>query len=80
VSHIPDLEEDLQATSDALLRDVERLRDLEREKRTLDVQDPRVAELSAQIEQLSRRTHIKSAAEHESVEELQGRTGQDEAP
>jgi hypothetical protein len=68
---VPDLEDDLQATSDALLRDLDRLRELEEEKRTLDVHDPRVAELSIEIEELTRRTYVKSTAEREIVAELQ---------
>jgi hypothetical protein len=68
---VPDLEDDLQATSDALLRDLDRLRELEEEKRTLDVRDPRVAELSIEIEELTRRTYVKSTAEREIVAELQ---------
>lgn len=66
-----ELEDDLQATSDALLDDLERMRTLEVEKRALDPLDPRVAALSLEIEELSRRTQVTSTAEREIVEEIQ---------
>jgi hypothetical protein len=69
---VPDLEDDLQATSDSLLRDLERIRVLEEEKRLLDPHDPRAAELAARIEELTRRTRVTSQAEREIVEEIQG--------
>ena len=68
---MPDLEDDLRATSDSLLRDLERMKALEQEKLSLDPTDPRAAELSAQIEELARRTQTTSAAQREIVDEIQ---------
>jgi hypothetical protein len=76
---VANLEEDFQATSDALLRDLEQIREMEEQKRLLDVRDPRVAELSARIEELTRRTHVKSKAESQIVAELQQTPGPERA-
>jgi hypothetical protein len=43
----------LRATSDALLRDLERLAALEQEKRELSPDDPRMVEVAAQVESLA---------------------------
>lgn len=74
-----ELQDDLQATSDALLHDLERMRRLEEEKRALDPLDPRVAALSQEIEELSRRTQVTSTAEREIVEELQAQPANGDA-
>ncbi len=68
---MPDLEDDLRATADSLLRDLDRMKALEQEKLSLDPTDPRAAELSAQIEELARRTQTTSAAQREIVDEIQ---------
>jgi len=46
---------DLRATSDALLRDLEALSVLEEEKRTLPLDDPRLVEIAEQVEAIAAR-------------------------
>jgi hypothetical protein len=46
---------DLRATSDALLRDLEALGVLEDEKRTLPLDDPRLVEIAEQVEAIAGR-------------------------
>ena len=46
---------DLRATSDALLRDLEALAVLEDQKRTLALDDPRLVELAVQVEEIAGR-------------------------
>jgi hypothetical protein len=50
-----DVARELRATSDALRRDLDALATLEDEKRTLPLDDPRVAELAHQIEEIAAR-------------------------
>ena len=45
----------LRMTSDALLRDLEVLGDIEEEKRTIPAGDPRLVELAARIEEIAHR-------------------------
>ena len=47
--------DDLRATSDALLRDLEALSVLEQEKRTLPFDDPRLAEIAVRVEAIAGR-------------------------
>lgn len=68
---MPDLEDDLRATSDAMMHDLERMQRLEEEKRALEPDDPRLVALSVEIEELSRRTQTTSSAQREIAEELQ---------
>jgi hypothetical protein len=49
------LPDDLRATSDALLRDLEALGVLEEEKRTLPLDDPRLVEIAEQVESIAGR-------------------------
>ena len=49
---VPD---DLRATSDGLLRDLEALSVLEEEKRTLPLDDPRLVEIAEQVEAIASR-------------------------
>ena len=51
-----DLEQDLRATEEDIVADSSRLAALEREKADLDPDDPRLTELSAEGEQLARRS------------------------
>ena len=46
---------ELRATSDALLRDLEALAVLEEEKRTLPLDDPRLVEIAVQVEAIAGR-------------------------
>ena len=52
--------EQLRATSDALLADLERLLAIEEEKRTIPLGDPRLGEFAAAVEELSQRVLAQS--------------------
>jgi nitrogen-specific signal transduction histidine kinase len=58
-------DDDLMATSDAILEDTDRLRALELEKRTLRTSDPRMDKLSAEIVSLAERVRTLATAEKE---------------
>ena len=60
-----DLEEDLRATSESIARDAARLQELELEKASLGVDDPRMSVLSEEGERLGVRLARSSAAERE---------------
>ena len=77
---MPDLDEDLRATADSLLRDLDRLMRLEEEKLALDPGDARVAELAAEIEALTERTRTTSAAQRDIAEEIQREKADESAP
>ena len=64
--------DDLRSTSEALQDDAEVVNMLEQEKERLDALDPRVAEITRQIESLMRRMTTKATAQRELVEEIQG--------
>jgi hypothetical protein len=66
-----DPREDLRSTEDSIRRDAERVKSLEDEKAALDPEDPRVAELSKQIERVTAGLQDKGAAERELSEEIQ---------
>ena len=65
-----DAEDDLKATSDAVLSDAERLSQLEIRKRTLDPSDPEFERLSREIEDLTRLLGRKATAERQLSEEI----------
>lgn len=67
---MPDERDDLSATSEAIQADAQQLKDLEAFKNSLDAADPRVVELSHQIEALIRRIAQKARAETELSEEI----------
>lgn len=60
--------DDVQATSDALLADTERLHALEVEKRALDPASERFEELALEIEDLGTRVATMSTIEREIAE------------
>ena len=62
---IPDVENDLRATAEDIAADAEKLASIEGEKTGLDARDPRMAELSAESEELARRIVPKAVAESE---------------
>lgn len=66
-----DAHDDLRATSEAIQDDAERLAAMEEEKRSLDATDPRVEELSREIEALARAVRNKATAERQLSEEIQ---------
>jgi hypothetical protein len=59
----------LRATSDALIHDLERLALLEREKRELPPQDPRLVDLAAEVEKLALRVLGQSVRQRELTED-----------
>jgi hypothetical protein len=58
-----ELEDDLRATADSIAGDAERLAAIEVEKQSLEVDDPRMVELSAESERLAARLMPKTSAE-----------------
>ncbi|HET9521192.1 MAG TPA: hypothetical protein VFO73_09125 [Candidatus Limnocylindrales bacterium] len=62
---MPDPREDLRATADSIIDDADRLRALEVEKKALDPADPRVDQLSEQVERVVDRLEDKTAIERE---------------
>jgi hypothetical protein len=69
---MPDPKADLRSTSESIQDDAEQLKALEEKKRSLDPSDPRVVDLSHQVEALLRATSTKARAETELSEEIQG--------
>lgn len=55
----------LRATSDALLRDLERLAAIEHEKRTLPPDDPRLVQMAAEVTEIAARVLDTSNTQHE---------------
>jgi hypothetical protein len=67
---MPEAEDDLRATSEAVQDDAERLADLEARKLALSPDDPEVDKLSHEIHQLARAIGHKAEAERELAEEV----------
>lgn len=61
----------LRATSDALIADLDELSRLEREKRLLPLDDPRLSDLSERIEALAARVLTSTALEQDLTEAAQ---------
>ncbi len=55
--------EDLRSTEESILRDAEQVKSLEAEKAALDPADPRVPQLSEQIEGVTAGLEVKATAE-----------------
>jgi hypothetical protein len=64
-----DVDDDLRATGETIAADAQRLTDVEREKATLDVDDPRMTALSAEAERLAQRIVPLAEAESDLVAE-----------
>ena len=62
-------DDDLKATVETITAEAERLTDVEREKATLEADDPRMADLSAEAERLAQRLVPLTAAETDLVAE-----------
>ena len=62
-------DDDLKATVETITAEAERLADVEREKATLEVDDPRMTELSAEAERLAQRLVPLTEAETDLVTE-----------
>ena len=58
-----DVEEDLRTTSDTILAETDRLRDLEERKRELPASDEERVSVSAEIAKIGRRVEQATAAE-----------------
>jgi hypothetical protein len=69
ISAMVDEDDDLKATGDAVAAAAERLTDVEREKATLEADDPRMTDLSAEAERLAQRIVPLTAAESDLVAE-----------
>lgn len=63
-----DLAEDIRATTESIAHDAQRLRELELEKASLDVDDPRLQELSEEGTRLGERLAHSTRAEEELVQ------------
>ena len=70
MSDISDAEEDLQTTSDAILAETEKLKELEEHKRVMTPQDGRRVPLSDEIAKIGRRIEQATAAESELAREV----------
>ena len=68
---MPDAEDDLRSTSETIEDDAKRLAAMEGQKRRLQPDDPRVVDLSRQIEALVSEMATKVTAERELSEEIQ---------
>jgi hypothetical protein len=62
-----DLAEDLRATTESIAHDAQRLRELELEKASLDLDDPRLQELSEEGRRLGERLAHSTRAEEQLV-------------
>jgi hypothetical protein len=77
---MPDeLQSDIQATAEDIAADSEVLKDIEREKATIDARDPRALALASQAEALAHEIAAKTTAERELVHEANG-LGPSDAP
>jgi hypothetical protein len=68
---MPDAQEDLRATSEAIQDDAEQLAMLETQKRDLEPTNPEVVEMSRRIEELAQEMATKATVERELSEEIQ---------
>jgi hypothetical protein len=67
---VSETEDDLRATSDAIVTDIRRLAVLEEEKRPIDPADPALIGVSERVAEVARRLDRESAAERELSVEL----------
>lgn len=65
---MPDTAEDLRATSDGLMRDLEVLSTLEDEKRTMEPGDERLVEMARRVEEIARRVLASSTRQRRLTE------------
>jgi len=68
---MPNTGDTLRRTSDALLRDLEALTELESEKRTIDPGDPRLVDLATRIEEIAKRVLASSTSQRVQTEVIQ---------
>ena len=69
-----DHEEDFRATSDSIQEDARRVDALEKEKRALDPQDPKVGVISKKVQAVVDGMQDKAAVETALVEEMEPST------
>jgi hypothetical protein len=62
-------DDDLRSTEESILRDAQRLKELEGEKTAMDPTDPQVGPLADRIERIAAELKGKATAERELVEE-----------
>jgi len=68
---MPNTGDTLRRTSDALLRDLEALTELESEKRTIEPGDPRLVDLATRIEEIAKRVLASSTSQRVQTEVIQ---------
>jgi hypothetical protein len=66
-----DPEEDLRSTAESIRHDARQVQDLESQKIALDPADPKIVQLSHQVEQIAAGLRDKAVAERELSEEIQ---------
>ena len=64
-----DIDGDIRATAEDLAADAHRVQEIEEAKGHLEVDDPRMVDLSAESERIARRMVPKTVAERELVDE-----------
>jgi cysteine sulfinate desulfinase/cysteine desulfurase-like protein len=69
---VSEQEDDLRATTEDIAADAEEVQAIEREKARLEPEDPRMTELSEEVERIARRIVPKTVAERRLVEEANG--------
>jgi cysteine sulfinate desulfinase/cysteine desulfurase-like protein len=69
---VSEQEDDLRATTEDIAADAEELKAIEQEKARLEPEDPRMTELSEEVERIARRIVPKTVAERKLVEEANG--------
>jgi hypothetical protein len=67
-----DLAQDLRATTESIAHDAQRLRDIELEKASLDVDDPRLRDLSEEGRRLGERLADSTKVEEQLAREAAG--------
>jgi hypothetical protein len=67
--HLTDIANDVKATGSDIAVDAERIREIEEEKVTLDLSDPRLLELANESESISAKVAVKAKVETALIEE-----------
>jgi hypothetical protein len=67
---VSEIEGDIRATAEDLAEDAHRVLEIEQAKAHLEVDDPRMVELSAESERIARRMVPKTVAERELVDDV----------
>ena len=65
-----EIEGDIRATAEDLVADAQRVQEIEEAKGHLEVDDPRMMELSVESERIARRMVPKTVAERELVDDV----------